>query len=156
VWHDTSVPQSWQSLRPLWIEEPTTHKTTDGAMRRWRGEIAPVKIATGEHIPKSRDSSRTLLRLVRCHYVQADCTRLAGLVSLLAVSLLAKKFNLPVVPNVGDMGQVHQHLVIFNHVAMGHEALFLEHIPHLRKHFVTPAEVEGGHYLRAGPELRAI
>ena len=27
--------------------------------------------------------------------------------------------------DVGDMGQIHQHLVLFNHVAMGHEALFL-------------------------------
>jgi L-fuconate dehydratase len=53
---------------------------------------------------------------------------------------------LPVVPHVGDMGQVHQHLVLFNHVAMGHEAQFLEYIPHLRQHFVHPAEVDGGFY----------
>jgi L-fuconate dehydratase len=64
----------------------------------------------------------------------------------LTVSLLAKKFDLPVVPHVGDMGQIHQHLVLFNHVGLGHEALFLEYIPHLRKHFVDPAEVEGGFY----------
>jgi len=80
------------------------------------------------------------------HYVQADCTRLAGVSEFLTVSLLAKKFNLPVVPHVGDMGQVHQHLVLFNHVAMGHDAQFLEYIPHLRKHFVNPAEVDGGFY----------
>jgi len=24
------------------------------------------------------------------------------------------------------MGQIHQHLVLFNHIAMGHEVLFLE------------------------------
>jgi L-fuconate dehydratase len=45
------------------------------------------------------------------------------------------------------MGQLHQHLVLFNHVAMGHEATFLEYIPHLRKHMAHPAVVEGGHYL---------
>jgi L-fuconate dehydratase len=51
-----------------------------------------------------------------------------------------------VVPHVGDMGQLHQHLVLFNHISMGHEALFLEHIPHLQKHFVHPATIENGIY----------
>jgi L-fuconate dehydratase len=45
------------------------------------------------------------------------------------------------------MGQIHQHLVLFNHIAMAHESVFLEHIPHLRSHFVFPAIVEGGRYL---------
>jgi L-fuconate dehydratase len=64
----------------------------------------------------------------------------------LTVSLLAKKFGLPVVPHVGDMGQMHQHLVLFLRIALGNELLFLEHIPHLRPHFVFPAELEGGRY----------
>jgi L-fuconate dehydratase len=44
------------------------------------------------------------------------------------------------------MGQLHQHLVLFNRVALDHDAIFLEHIPHLRAHFVFPARVEGGYY----------
>jgi L-fuconate dehydratase len=80
------------------------------------------------------------------HYVQADCTRLGGVSEFLTVSLLAKKLGLPVVPHVGDMGQLHQHLVLFNHIALGHEVLFLEHIPHLRGHFVFPAVVKDGRY----------
>jgi L-fuconate dehydratase len=44
------------------------------------------------------------------------------------------------------MGQVHQHLVLFNHIALGHELSFLEHIPHLRSHFVFPASVADGCY----------
>jgi L-fuconate dehydratase len=44
------------------------------------------------------------------------------------------------------MGQIHQHLVLFNRVALGHEVLFLEYIPHLRSHFVFPAQVEAGVY----------
>jgi L-fuconate dehydratase len=80
------------------------------------------------------------------HYVQADATRLAGVSEFITVSLLARKLGLPVVPHVGDMGQIHQHLVLFNHVALAHEAVFLEHIPHLRSHFVHPAQVEGGVY----------
>ena len=78
--------------------------------------------------------------------MQADCTRLAGISEFITVSLLAKKFNLPVVPHVGDMGQIHQHLVLFNHIALNHEALLLEHIPHLRDYFIHPAIVESGAY----------
>jgi L-fuconate dehydratase len=44
------------------------------------------------------------------------------------------------------MGQIHQHLVLFNRVALNHEVHFLEHIPHLREHFVFPAQVSGGLY----------
>jgi L-fuconate dehydratase len=65
---------------------------------------------------------------------------------LLAIALLAKKFGLPVVPHVGDMGQIHQHLVLFLHIALGNEMVFLEHIPHLREHFLFPAELECGRY----------
>ena len=28
----------------------------------------------------------------------------------------------------------HQHLVLFNHIALGHDETFLEYIPHLRQH----------------------
>jgi L-fuconate dehydratase len=79
--------------------------------------------------------------------VQVDCTRVAGISEFLTVSLLARKFGLPVVPHVGDMGQIHQHLVLFNHIAMGHEAVFLECIPHLEPHFVNPARIENGVYV---------
>ena len=49
-------------------------------------------------------------------------------------------------PHVGDMGQLHQHLVLFNHIVLGHEALFLEHIPHLQQHFVHPVVIQDGVY----------
>ena len=42
--------------------------------------------------------------------------------------------------------QLHQHLVLFNHIAMGHEALFLEHIPHLKNKFVHPVNIVNGVY----------
>jgi L-fuconate dehydratase len=64
------------------------------------------------------------------------------------VSLLCKKYGVPVVPHVGDMGQLHQHLVLFNHIAIGHEALFLEHIPHLQKHFVNPVQISQAAYIK--------
>jgi L-fuconate dehydratase len=130
--------------RPSWIEEPT-HPDDVHAHVVLAREIAPVKIAAGEHIP-NRVLFKNFLQSAALHYVQADCTRLAGVSEFLTVSLLAKKFCLPVVPHVGDMGQLHQHLVLFNHIAVGHELLFLEHIPHLRTHFAFPAVIADGRY----------
>jgi L-fuconate dehydratase len=131
-------------VRPLWIEEPT-HPDDVHGHSVVASTIAPVKVATGEHIP-NRVVFKNFMQSSAVHYVQADCTRLAGVSEFLAVSLMAKEFELPVVPHVGDMGQLHQHLVLFNHIAIGHEALLLEHIPHLRSHFVFPAQVSGGVY----------
>jgi L-fuconate dehydratase len=130
--------------RPSWIEEPTHPDDVHGHAVLAR-EIAPIKIAAGEHIP-NRVVFKNFMQASALHYVQADCTRLAGVSEFLTVSLLAKKFSLPIVPHVGDMGQVHQHLVLFNHIALGHELSFLEHIPHLRSHFVFPASVADGCY----------
>jgi L-fuconate dehydratase len=131
-------------LNPLWIEEPT-HPDDITAHAELASAIAPVKIAAGEHIP-NRVVFKNFLEAGAIHFVQADATRLAGISEFLTVSLLARKFDLPIVPHVGDMGQIHQHMVLFNHIALGHEVLFLEYIPHLRSHFVFPAQVEGGVY----------
>jgi len=130
--------------QPSWIEEPT-HPDDVHAHAVLARAIAPIKIAAGEHIP-NRVVFKNFMQASALHYVQADCTRLAGVSEFLTVSFLAKKFSLPIVPHVGDMGQVHQHLVLFNHIALGHELSFLEHIPHLRSHFVFPASVADGCY----------
>jgi L-fuconate dehydratase len=136
--------QELAAYHPLWIEEPTHPDDLEGH-REIADLIAPVRVATGEHIP-NRVVFKNFIERNAMHFVQADCTRLAGVSDFLTVSLLARKKNLPVVPHVGDMGQIHQHLVIFNHVAMGHEALLLEYIPHLRSYFTHPAVVQGGVY----------
>jgi L-fuconate dehydratase len=132
------------AFSPLWIEEPT-HPDDIHAHVALAGEIAPIKIAAGEHIP-NRILFKNFMQAGALHYVQADCTRLAGVSEFLTVSFLAKKLGFPVVPHVGDMGQLHQHLLLFNHIALGHQVLFLEHIPHLRNHFLFPAQVCNGHY----------
>jgi L-fuconate dehydratase len=132
------------AVDPYWVEEPT-HPDDVEAHRTLARNVAPVRIALGEHVP-NRVLFKNFLQAGAVHFVQADCTRLAGVSEFLTVSLMARKFSLPVVPHVGDMGQIHQHLVLFNHVALGHDALFLEHIPHLREYFLHPASVEGGVY----------
>jgi L-fuconate dehydratase len=132
------------AFRPLWIEEPT-HPDDLHAHVELARAIAPVRIAAGEHIP-NRLMFKNYFLYGGIHFAQADCTRLAGVSEFLSVALMAKKFRLPIVPHVGDMGQIHQHLVLFNRVALNQEVYFLEHIPHLRDHFVFPAQVRDGLY----------
>jgi L-fuconate dehydratase len=127
-----------------WIEEPT-HPDDVLAHQTLAQAIAPVKIAAGEHIP-NRILFKNFMQAGAAHFIQVDCVRVGGISEFITISLLAKKFGLPVVPHVGDMGQLHQHLVLFNHVALGHEKVFLEYIPHLREYFRHPAQVEGGIY----------
>ncbi len=132
-------------FKPFWIEEPTHPDDIFGHAALAR-ELTPVGIAAGEHIP-NRVLFKNFMQYSALHFVQADCTRLAGVSEFLTVSLLAKKFNLPVLPHVGDMGQIHQHLVLFNHIALAHEVVFLEHIPHLRNYFALPATIRDGLYI---------
>ncbi|HLH34247.1 MAG TPA: enolase C-terminal domain-like protein [Alloacidobacterium sp.] len=131
-------------MNPYWVEEPT-HPDDIQAHRELAREIVPMRIALGEHVP-NLVLFKNFIEAKAVHFMQPDCTRLAGVSEFITASLLARKYGLPVVPHVGDMGQIHQHLVLFNHIAMGHEALFLEHIPHLRKHFCHPATVSNGVY----------
>jgi L-fuconate dehydratase len=131
-------------IAPYWIEEPT-HPDDVIAHQTLARAIAPIKLAVGEHIPH-RVLFKNFMQAGAVHFVQVDCTRVGGISEFVAVSLLARAFGLPVAPHVGDMGQIHQHLVLWNHIALGHEALFLEYIPHLREHFVHPATVADGRY----------
>jgi len=95
--------QALAVVDPYWIEEPT-HPDDVEAHRALAREIAPLRIALGEHVP-NRVLFKNFIQAGAVHFVQADCTRLAGISEFLTVSLLARKFGLPVVPHVGDMGR---------------------------------------------------
>ncbi|MES1161190.1 MAG: enolase C-terminal domain-like protein, partial [Bacteroidota bacterium] len=133
-----------QTMNPYWIEEPT-HPDDVLAHKTLADAIAPVKLALGEHVP-NRIIFKNYLQTGCAGFIQVDAVRVGGVSEFITVSLLCRKYGIPVVPHVGDMGQLHQHLVLFNHISMGHEALFLEHIPHLQRHFVHPVHIEGGVY----------
>lgn len=133
-----------KSMNPFWIEEPT-HPDDILAHKILAEAIAPIKLAVGEHVP-NRIIFKNYLQTGCAGFIQVDAVRVGGVSEFITVSLLCKKYAIPVVPHVGDMGQLHQHLVLFNHISMGHEALFLEHIPHLQKHFVHPVRIINGVY----------
>jgi len=133
-----------KAMNPFWVEEPT-HPDDIVAHKILTDAIAPIKVAMGEHVP-NRILFKNYLQLGAAGFVQVDAVRVGGVSEFIKVSLLCRKYGIPVVPHVGDMGQLHQHLVLFNHISLGHEALFLEHIPHLKSHFVHPVVIENGVY----------
>jgi L-fuconate dehydratase len=134
-----------QSMNPYWIEEPT-HPDDILAHKTLAAAIAPTKLALGEHVP-NRILFKNYLQTGSAGFMQVDAVRVGGVSEFITISLLCRKFGVPVVPHVGDMGQLHQHLVLFNHIAMGHEALFLEHIPHLQQFFIHPVKIVNGVYV---------
>lgn len=138
------VCQALKAINPYWIEEPT-HPDDILAHAKLNRALSPVRIAAGEHVP-NRIIFKNYLQQNALGFVQADAVRVGGVSEFITISLLSRKFGIPVMPHVGDMGQLHQHLVLFNHISLGHEALFLEHIPHLKKYFLQPVQLENGYY----------
>ena len=136
--------QRLADIAPYWIEEPT-HPDDVLAHQTLARAIAPMPIALGEHVP-NRVMFKNFLQAEAVDFVQVDAVRVAGVSEFLAISLMAQAFGKPVAPHVGDMGQIHQHLILYNHIALGQPKLFLEYIPHLRSHFVHPARVRNGVY----------
>lgn len=139
-----AATRAFADMGPYWIEEPTHADDILGHALIAR-EVAPTRVATGKHVP-NRVLFKQLLQVNALHYVQADVVRLGGISEFLTVSLLAKKYDKSVVPHAGDLAQIHQHLVIFNHIALDHDVLFLEYVPHLRHRFLHPPIVEDGFY----------
>ncbi|MFU8848922.1 MAG: enolase C-terminal domain-like protein [Opitutales bacterium] len=131
-------------LNLYWIEEPTHPDDILGHATLARA-YGKTLVAAGEHVP-NRILFKNYLQAGALGICQVDAVRVAGVSEFLAISLMARKYGIPVVPHVGDMGQIHQHLVLFNHIGMDHEALMLEQIPHLQGKFAHPCRVEEGRY----------
>lgn len=134
-----------KEMRPFWIEEPT-HPDDVLAHKKLADKVAPVKLALGEHVP-NRVIFKNYLQSGAAGFIQVDALRVGGVSEFISVCLLCRKYGIPVAPHVGDMGQLHQHLVLFNHIVLGQEVLFLEHIPHLQKYFEHPVRIRDGVYV---------
>ena len=133
-----------KELNPYWVEEPTHPDDVFAHMAL--AKAVDVPLALGEHVP-NKVIFKNFIQSGCMTFNQVDAVRVGGVSEFILISLLSRKFNIPVVPHVGDMGQIHQHLVLFNHITLGHPALLLEYIPHLREYFKSPALVKEGKYL---------
>jgi L-fuconate dehydratase len=136
-------------LDPWWMEEPTSPDDILGHARI-RKEVAPIRIATGEHC-HNRVMFKQFLQAGAIDVVQIDSCRLAGVNENLAVLLLAAKFNVPVCAHAGGVGlcECVQHLAAFDYLRVSTtlENRVTEFVDHLHEHFVDPVRVAKGHYL---------
>jgi L-fuconate dehydratase len=134
---------------PWWIEEPTSPDDVLGHAAIAR-RIAPVRVATGEHV-QNRVVFKQLLQLGAVSYVQLDAARVAGVNENLAILLLAAKFGVPVCPHAGGVGlcELVQHLSMFDFVAVSGsmDDRVVEYVDHLHEHFVDPVVVRNGRYV---------
>ncbi|MFC4945972.1 enolase C-terminal domain-like protein [Pseudonocardia sp. GCM10023141] len=133
---------------PWWVEEPTSPDDVLGLAAIARG-IAPVKVATGEHVA-NRVVFKQLLQTGALSYLQIDAARVGGVNENVAILLLAAKFGVPVCPHAGGVGlcELVQHLAMFDFVAVSGslDDRVIEYVDHLHEHFVDPVVVTGGRY----------
>ncbi|KAK4219909.1 enolase C-terminal domain-like protein [Rhypophila decipiens] len=152
VW---SVPEAIEYMKelaefkPWFIEEPTSpddilgHKAVREALKPYG-----IGVATGE-MCQNRVVFKQLLMSGAINVCQVDACRLGGLNEVLAVLLMAKKFNVPIVPHSGGVGlpEYTQHLSTIDYVVVSGKKSVLEYVDHLHEHFLHPAVVnEGGYY----------
>ena len=152
VWGVDEAIEAVRALAPVdpwWIEEPTSPDDILGH-RRIREAVAPIRVATGEHV-QNRVIFKQLLQSGAIDICQLDCCRLGGVNEVLAVVLLAAKFGVPICPHAGGVGlcEYAQHISMFDFVAVGAsmEGRVCEFVDHLHEHFVDPVRVEGGRYI---------
>ncbi|GAA2861434.1 mandelate racemase [Actinoplanes cyaneus] len=143
---------------PYWIEEPTSPDDILGHARV-RAAVAPIKVATGEHVA-NRVVFKQLLQAGAIDIVQIDSARVGGVNENIAILLLAAKFEVPVCPHAGGVGlcEMVQHLSMFDYVAVSGTVRdrVIEYVDHLHEHFVAPVRVRNGRYLApAAPGLSA-
>jgi L-fuconate dehydratase len=152
VWE---VPQAiaWVNalaeFRPLWIEEPTSPDDVLGHAAVRRG-VAPVGVATGEHA-HNRVMFKQFLQAGAIDFCQIDACRLASVNEIIAVLLLAARFDVPVCPHAGGVGlcELVQHLAIFDYIAVSGklDGRVVEYVDHLHEHFVDPCIIEKAAYV---------
>jgi L-fuconate dehydratase len=134
--------------RPWWVEEPTSPDDVLGHATIARA-VAPVRLATGEHVP-NRVVFKQMLQAQAMSYLQLDAARVAGVNENIAILLLAAKFGVPVCPHAGGVGlcELVQHLAMFDYVAVSADQRdrVIEYVDHLHEHFTDPVVVRGGRY----------
>jgi L-fuconate dehydratase len=137
------------AFKPWWIEEPTSPDDVLGHARI-REAVAPVAVATGEHV-QNRIIFKQLFQAQAIDICQIDACRVAGVNEVVAIILLAAKFGVPVCPHAGGVGlcEYVQHLAAFDYLSVSGslDGRIVEWVDHLHEHFVHPATVVDGHYV---------
>ncbi len=140
-------------FNPWWIEEPTSPDDILGHAKIAKA-IAPVKVATGEHC-QNRVVFKQLMQANALGICQIDSCRVGGVNEILAILLMAAKFDIPVCPHAGGVGlcEYVQHLSMIDYIAITGklEDRIIEYVDHLHEHFYEPVVIKNGAYM--APEL---
>jgi L-fuconate dehydratase len=141
--------------KPFFIEEPTSPDDIAGH-RKIRNAIGSVKVATGE-MCQNRIMFKQFIAEGAIDVVQIDSCRMGGLNEVLAVLLIAAKYNLPVWPHAGGVGlcEYVQHLSMIDYLVVSgtKEGRVIEYVDHLHEHFLEPCDISDAAYMppkRAG------
>ncbi len=152
VW---DVPQAieWVNAlafaKPWFIEEPTSPDDILGH-QAIRNAIGEVKVATGE-MCQNRIMFKQFMAAGAIDVVQIDSCRLGGVNEVLAVLLLAARYDLPVCPHAGGVGlcEYVQHLSMIDYICFSgtKEGRVIEYVDHLHEHFVDPCVIRDAAYM---------
>lgn len=138
-------------FKPVWIEEPTARDDVQGHLKIAEALAGlGIKVACGEQVP-SPVIFKQLLQSEAIGFCQIDASRLGGVNDVLAVILLAKKYNVPVCPHGGGIGLCNMivHYAIWDQikVASHSDNQLVEYIEFLQEDvFKNPVRVKDGHY----------
>jgi L-fuconate dehydratase len=135
--------------KPFFIEEPTSPDDIAGH-RKIRQAIGKVKVATGE-MCQNRIMFKQFIAEGAIDVVQIDSCRMGGLNEVLAVLLIAAKYNLPVWPHAGGVGlcEYVQHLSMIDYLVVSgtKEGRVIEYVDHLHEHFIEPCDIRDAAYM---------
>lgn len=133
---------------PWWIEEPTSPDDILGHAKIAKA-IAPIHVATGEHC-QNRVMFKQLMQADAIGICQIDSCRVGGVNEILAILLMAAKFDIPVCPHAGGVGlcEYVQHLSMIDYIAISGsmENRIIEYVDHLHEHFLDPVVINNGAY----------
>lgn len=134
---------------PYWIEEPTSPDDILGHAKIAKA-VAPIKVATGEHC-QNRVMFKQLMQAGAIEICQIDSCRVGGVNEILAILLMAAKFDIPVCPHAGGVGlcEYVQHLSMIDFISISGslDNRIIEYVDHLHEHFYDPVVINNGHYM---------
>ncbi len=139
-------------FRPTWIEEPTARDDVLGFVKIARAlEKYDIGVAAGEQVP-SPVIFKQLISSDAIQFCQIDATRLGGVNDVIAVILMAAKYDVPVCPHGGGIGLCNmiQHYAMWDQISVAahSDTQLVEYLEFLQEGvFIEPIQVRDGAYV---------
>lgn len=134
---------------PWFIEEPTSPDDVE-AHRAIRFAVKPIEVATGE-MCQNRIMFKQFMMREAVDIIQLDACRLGGVNEVLAVLLMAAKYQLKVCPHAGGVGlcEYVQHYSMIDYLCFSatKQDRVTEYVDHLHEHFIEPCVIHKAAYM---------